>query len=303
MEFFVLTTAPESSASWTDEQRLARWARVMDWHEHARELNASGKLPCAWGLRQLPHTSRPSAVAHGLVSIYQTESLAEFTALLDSDPLREVSDYMTVPLTTLDGDYATDVNRFDDARAALIGQDPVSVLRYAEYEAVMAKQPEFVGKYAPRVPANEPVDFDRTSEPGDPIEFLVNGVNPDGYVGMWDDLRHLMHYQKVLWWHHYTWMMATQGIKSHTWGTHDYCTTIRNTSRTAGALDVYRVAKMSELTAALALDPIRDDSIMQIAALRPVADQLRSDERRATQAMRQAGHTGLTRPVRTTVHA
>ena len=193
----------------------------------------------------MPHTTKPTAVDHALVSIYQTQSLAEFTALLDTDPLREVSDYMTVPLTTLQGDFATDTNRFDDARKALIGEDPASVLRYAEYEAMMAKQPDFVGKYQPLAPANEPVDFDRPGEPGDPLQFLVNGVNPGGYIGMWDDLRHLMHYQKVLWWHHYTWMLASQGIKTHTFGTHDFCTTLNTASKSAAALDVLKVRRWS----------------------------------------------------------
>lgn len=303
MEFLVLTTAPESSSSWSDEQRLSRWARVLDWHDHARELHAAGQLPWVWGVRQMPHTTKPTGVDHALVSIYQTQSLAEFTALLDTDPLREVSDYMTVPLTTLQGDFGTDTNRFDDARKALIGEDPASVLRYAEYEAVMAKQPDFVGKWQPLAPANEPVDFDRPGEPGDPLQFLVNGVNPGGYIGMWDDLRHLMHYQKVLWWHHYTWMLAAQGIKTHTFGTHDFCTTIRNAEKTAAAFDVFTVPSLERLTEALALDPIRDDSIMQIAMLRPIADQLRSDERRATTAMRQAGHHGLTRTAHTLIHA
>ena len=303
MEYFVLTTIPESSSSWSDAQRLARWARVMDWHDRARELNAAGKLPWAWGLRQLPSTSAPTAVSHGLVSVYSASSLAEFTALLDADPLREVSDYMTVPLTTLDGDYATDVNRFEDARAALVGQDPVSLLRYAEYEAMMAKAPDFVGKHAPCVPANDPVDFDRPSEPGDDLQFLVNGVNPDGYLGMWDDLRHLMHYQKVLWWHQYTWMLAAQGIKSHTWGTHDYCTTVYNAATSAAGLDIYTVSSQVALTTALQLDPIRSDSLMQIAALRPIADQARADRNRAGRAMREAGHPGLVRAARIPAHA
>jgi hypothetical protein len=289
MDVLVLTTNPSSSSSWSAQQRLARWARVLDWHDYARELNAAGRLPWAWGLRQVVSSTTPSAVDHGIAAVYTVEDLRELSAVLDRDPLRECSDYLTVPLATLDEDFANDTERFENAKRAMVGDDPVSLLKFGEYEAVTAKAPSYVGQFEPMLPANEPVDFERTSQAGDPMQFLVNGVNPGSYIELWDDLRHLVHYQKVLWWHHYTWMLARQGVKTHTWGTHDFCTGIYLGNKSAAAVDIFTVPSVEEFDAAFALDPIRDDSMYQVAMLRPIADQRLSDERRAEAAMRRTG--------------
>jgi hypothetical protein len=306
MDVLVMVTNPEGSASWSARERLSRWARVLEWHEYARELHAAGRLPWAWGLRQVTSSTRVSPVHHGVAAVYQVEDFAQLSALLDEDPLREVSAYLTVPLATLDEDFANDTERFDNAKRALIGSDEASVLAFAEYEAAMAKAPGYVGRYEPRMPDNPSVDFERLAEPGDPVEVLVYGVNPGSYIGVWDDLRHLMHYQKVLWWHHYTWMLATQGIKTHTWGAHDFCTAAPQqpsadfSKNSAAALDVFKLPRLEDFTTAFALDPIRDDTHYQVALLRPIAEQRRSDERRAQDAMRRSGTTIGWQPSRAT---
>jgi hypothetical protein len=284
MDVLILVTSPKDTASWSDAQRRRRWAGVMDWHDYALALNERGKLPWAWGLRNLLDTTKPTAVDHGLAAIYQVDNLAELTSMLDEDPLREVSEYLSVPLATLAEDFANDTERFESAKKGLIGDDPVAMLKYTEYEAAMAKVPRHVGNFTSRLPANAPVDFDRLSEPGDALEILVNGTNPDGYTD-WDDLRLLLHYQKVLWWHHYTWMLVEQGIKSHSWGVHDFCTTIYNSNKRAAAMDVFNVPNLETFTKYFALDPIRDDSLYQVALLRPIAEQRRSDHRRAARVL------------------
>src|SRR5436190_1347987 len=139
MDVLVLVTNPRTSATWSDQHHLTRWARVMEWHDYTRELHDRGKLPWAWGLRMMLETTSPTAVDHGLAAIYQVDDLRELTRLLDEDPLREVSDYLSVPLATLDEDFANDTERFEKAKKALIGDDPVALIKYAEYEAVTAK--------------------------------------------------------------------------------------------------------------------------------------------------------------------
>jgi hypothetical protein len=297
MDVLVLVTNPRPSATWSAQQRLTRWARVMEWHDYARELHDRGRLPWAWGLRMMLETTRPTAVCHGLAAIYQVDDLQELSCLLDDDPLRDVSEYLSVPLAGLDEDFANDTERFERAKRALIGDDPVALVKYAEYEAVTAQAPSYVDAWAQRLPANPPVDFDTRSEPGDPLEVFVYGVNPNGYIESWDDLRHLLHYQKVLWWHHYTWMLAGQGIKTHSWGTHDFCNVVFNSSKSASAFDVFRVPTLERFSDVFALDPIRDDSLYQVALLRPIAEQRRSDERRAVETMRRTGATLARLPV------
>jgi hypothetical protein len=268
---------------------MSRWARVLEWHDYARELNASGSMPWAWGFRQMVSSTGPSAVDHGLLGVYSVSDLGELSRLLDEDPLRDMSDYFTVALAPVDEDFANDTDRFEKAKKNMIGESPIALLKYSEYEAVTAQAPFYVGKYAPHLPANPPCDFDRLSEPGDPIQLFVNGRNPGSYIGQWDDMRHLMHYQKVMWWHHYTWMLSSQGVKTHTWGTHDFCTSIFASEKSAAAMEVFEVPSMEKFNEVFALDPIRADSLYQIGLLRPIAEQRASDHRRAAAAVSRTG--------------
>lgn len=284
MDILVMTTNPSDSVSWSARRRADRWSRVMDWHDWARDLNTQGKLPWAWGTSQIYSSAEPSGVSHGLVGVFRTNSLEEFSQILESDPLRTVSDHLTVPLAKLENDFSEDSQRFETVKANLFRDDLTSMMKFGEYEAMMASAPEFVGKWEPSIPANAAVDFDEKAGPNAPIDYLVHGFNPDSYIDSWDDMRSLMHYQKVQWWHHYTWMLSTRGIKTHTWGTNDFCTTITNQEKSAAAVDIFRTASYEEFTEVFALDPIRDDSLYQVTPLRNIADQREADARRAARA-------------------
>src|SRR5437879_13456836 len=70
VQTLVIIHNPPDIATWSEERRLARWERVMRWHEHVRELRAQGKITHAWGSHGLGDAERPESRHHTLVVVY-----------------------------------------------------------------------------------------------------------------------------------------------------------------------------------------------------------------------------------------
>lgn len=282
MQTLVIIHNPADIANWSEERRLDRWARVMRWHEYARELNRQGKITHAWGSHGLGDAERPESRHHTMVVIYTTRDYAEYDELRESDPLLDVSEYLTVPLVSLAEKRAMDVKRFEDLREQVIRpDDPVNARVFAEHKAVIkSTPPDFLGKY-PFVPVpSEGTDFDTREEPQAPLRVLLYGVNPDEYVDMWDDMTRLLHCQKLMWWHDYAAMLHSQGHITHAWGSSDVTTSMSPTAKTGGHVAIYQSPDFDEFDSLYRVDPVRSKQLYISIALRPIADQRASDERR-----------------------
>ena len=280
MDTLVLTTQPADAASWPANKQLARYERTVEWHDFARGLNERGALPWAWGSHSLLHSAKTTARTHVVISVYQTKSLEELDRLMDDDPLRDFSEYLTIPLTTLDNDFETDRKRLELADHELIRGRRKTARAVQDYEANYRGAPDYAGKYPRKNPANRPVDFNRTAGPGDKFEVLLYGTNPDQYIGEWSDLRKHVHYKKVLTWHDYVAMLTAQGKLSHVWGTHGFCSHHTLEATYAGAVQIFQADDFDDFDEVYRLDPIRESTIFLSVALRPIADQRAGDVRR-----------------------
>jgi hypothetical protein len=282
MQTLVMIHNPADIASWSEDRRLDRWERVMRWHQYARQLNEQGKITHAWGSHGLGDAERPDSRHHTLVTVYSTTDLSEYDDLREIDPLLDVSDYVTVPLVSLEQKHAADVAKFEDLQTRVVRpDDPVNARVFAEHKAVIkSTPPDFAGKY-PRVsPANEGTDFDTREGQQAPLRVLLYGVNPDEYVDMWNDMTKLLHCQKLLWWHDYVAMLHSQGHVTHAWGSNDYTASLAPNAKTGGHVAIYRTADFDEFDGLYRVDPVRSKQLYISIALRPIADQRASDERR-----------------------
>jgi hypothetical protein len=154
----------------------------------------------------------------------QSSPGSNFDKLLDRDPLRGISRYVTTPLTPLHQDREADQARYNDHRARFFnGKSQEARAEFERYRALFDGPPDYVGKYAYKAPPNPRTDWTRRYKAGDPLEVLLLGVNPLEYITQWDDARKLIHHEKVMWWHDYTAMLIDRGKISHAWGTNEFC--------------------------------------------------------------------------------
>ena len=138
----------------------------------------------------------------------------------------------------------------------------------------------FTGKYPHSSPANETTDFDAVEPQQAPLRVLLYGVNPAEYVDMWDDMTKLLHCQKLLWWHDYVAMLQSQGHVTHAWGSNDITASLAPNTKTGGHVAIYRTTDFDEFDSLYRVDPVRSKQLYISIALRPIADQRASDERR-----------------------
>ncbi len=273
---------PEDYPSWSTDAKRARAAATLEWHGYIRELRKKRKVTHIWGSHQLLSRGDPSHSQGILISVYDTESWEEFDDLLARDPLRHSSTYVTTPLCSLLEDRDTDLARYEAHKKQYFGENP-SAVRLMEYEkkrGLFNNAPDYVGTLNYQAPKNKKTNIKYTYRPGDPIEILLLGSNPDEYITMWDDLTKLIHHEKVMWWHDYTSKLVAEGKVTHCWGTNDFCLIDRPSAKSAAAVSVFRVADFEEFDGLYKMDPIRQSTIFWSVLLRPIADQLKFDQKR-----------------------
>ena len=287
LEVMVFVANPADFTSWPLERKIARYTRLMTWHEYISTLSPT-TLPQVWGTSQVLSQTRLSPIQNLNVLVYRVESLAEFDAIMYNDPLREFSDYTTIMLTELSKDREDDIKRLDRARKELANTD--DALKILEQQrALFRSEPDYVGKYTMEDPENPLVGYFRSIDDSDerPLEVLILGQNPPEYMS-WDDARKLIHYEKVIWWHDHIAQMLHEGRVSHVWGTHDFCDLGLLSYRSASAVTVYRAKDLDEFDDTYRLDPLRDHGRFWSMILKPIVQQRELDEMRLKHALSQA---------------
>lgn len=292
MQTMVIVYNPPDIGSWTDQQRVARWERVAEWHEYAVQLNRAGKLTHAWGSHGLTDAAIPNPRQHIIVTIYSTDSFAEFNELREADPLLDHSEYLTVPLISLEHLREVDELKLADFTERVLRDDPINQRVYAEHRAVSkTTPPKFVGQFPVATPSNPGTDFDQRAGADAPLTVLLYGVNPDEYVNQWDDMTKLLHCQKMVWWHDYMAKLYAEGHVTHVWGAADYTSAITTSTKTGGNVSIHQARDFEEFDGLYRIDPVRSKNLYLSAALRPIADQRDSDRRRLELAGARARST------------
>jgi hypothetical protein len=293
VQTLVMVHNPPDIGGWSEERRIARWERVMEWHDYAARLQKQGRITHAWGAHALTDAEYPSPYQHLLIAIYSTADHDEFDDLREQDPLLDVSEYLTVPLVDLERQYAADLERLGDLRARVLRpDDPVNARVFAERRAVTkTTPPDFFGRCARVSPANPPTDLAVPSHPGDPLTVLLYGVNPSDYVNNWDDMTRLLHAEKVMWWHDYIAMLGDRGHVTHAWGCADFTSALATSAKTGGNVAVFQARDFEEFDGFYRIDPLRTKNLYISVALRPIPDQRESDRHRLELARRRAAAT------------
>jgi len=285
IEVMVMISNPDDFISWNAQRKVERYKRVIDWHDYITRLHETGKVRQVWGSHQLLSRAKFVTSLGLLVAVYQVESWREFDELLLNDPLRDISQYVTTPLTPLFEDREADLQRYEQHKQKLLGgKDDMGRLIYSAYRSLYNQPPDYFGKYDYIQPQNLPTDINVVEQPGDPLQILIMGVNPDEYITLWDDTHKLIHHEKVTWWHDYTAMLIHQDKISHAWGTHDFCYLSGMSAVSASAVVVYKPRNYDEFDTLYRLDPIRDTTQFWSILLQPIADQRRMDEERLKRA-------------------
>jgi hypothetical protein len=280
-EIMVWISTTNDFMSWSDERKINRYQRVLQWHDYIANLHEMGKVPYVWGSHQLLSRFKFAPTMGLHIVVFRVESWREFDEIMLLDPLRDVSQYVTTPLSSLFEDRESDLQRYEKHKESLLkGRDEASLRIYSDYRALYDQTPDYVGKYPYKKPANTETSLTKVETPGDPLQILIMGMNPEEYISMWDDTRKLIHHEKVMWWHDYMVMLINQDKISHAWGTHDFCFILGSSSNSAAAVAIYKTDSYEEFDDLYRLDPIRTSSLFWSVLLQPIADQRRQDEER-----------------------
>jgi len=286
-EVLVWNSCTDDYPAWSQDAKIDRLNKVLQWHDYISQLESKGCVVNSWGSHQLLSKVEFTSTQGLLFAVYRVSSWHEFDILLSIDPLRDVSRYVTIPLTPLLEDRETDRERYEQHKKYFLqdGTDPIRKRVYEENRARYNSQPDYVGQYDYHRPANPANSHSDQSSQGDPLEILLMGSNPPEYISMWDDLQKLIHHEKVMWWHDYTSMLIKEGKISHCWGTNDFCHIASDSYRAASALTIFTVANFEEFDHLYKMDPIRQSTVFWSVLLQPLGDQRVLDELRLRHAL------------------
>lgn len=279
-DILVASFNPDDFISWPLDRKVDRYERVLRWHDRNSKLGPD-KVPYSWGAYQIISQVNPSPVVHVLIAVYRVESIPEFDQLMLNDPLRDVSKYTTVLLDELEGDYQTDQQRFDESLKRLQAQAGAGNQEFDRIRSRYVSQPSFVGQY-PFIKAPYPLR-NYSAQPAalagnkQELEFLIHGMNLEEDHG-WDDATKAIHYEKVLWWHHYIAKMVNEGRITHVWGTHDFCDIGLFSYRSASGMAIYRAESLEDFADVYKQDPLRTRARFWSVALKPITMQRADDE-------------------------
>jgi hypothetical protein len=281
-EVLVIISSTEDFAGWSRSQKLERYRRVVEWHDYAENLQKEGKITHLWGSHQLLSRHRFVNSMGVLLAVYNVTSWSEFDELLLLDPLRDISRYLTSPLTRLLKDREEDVERFERHKAQIEASDANQQLLHDAYRSLYTRAPDYVGRAEQyHQPLNLPTEPGKLIDPAEPLEIFVLGTNPGEAMFAWDDSRQAFHYEKVTWWHDYTSMLIDQKKISHVWGAHAFFDMTQLSGEAKGAgIVIYTVNSFSEFDHLFQLDPIRESTVFWTILLQPIAEQRNKDVRR-----------------------
>ena len=283
-DFMIIISSPEDYPSWPAGQKLKRLEKVVAWHDYVLELNSNGKMPWVWGTHQIISKFEPSGNQGTLIAIFKSKSLADFSQMMENDPLRDCSNYITIPLTSLDTDFEEDVARLDDV-ANLQTSSAIGRLFAEGLAGMQRNRPPYYDPKNPRfaVPPNPPCNMERTEGADDPIEYFLYGTGlEDGAA--WTDARRAMYTEKVKWWHAYNADLVKNGQVTHGWSTHIFCHASDPVKERKGAIMILTAGSFPELDELYGANPLIEEADFISAALRPIASQRAADQARLKRA-------------------
>ena len=275
VDIMLIISSPHDFPSWVPRQKLDRYRRIVEWHQFVRDLHDRGNVKWVWGSHALLSKFTMSGSQGALVAIISAKTLSEFTLIMESDPLRDVSIYLTLPLSPLVLDFELDKVRAEsqsdlDIRGN-VGEVYIDALR-SQYR----KPPSSFDGTVERVanPPNLETDLDEMEDYG--VSYLLYGTGLPEQAA-WTDFQRSIYEQKVQWWHTFAAAMIEGGKMTHAWATHGFCdSTIASTNR-AGAVAIMPAADFEEIDQLYNLNPLQQEGTFHSIALRPIALQRKSD--------------------------
>lgn len=281
LEVLVAVSNTDDFHSWSQEKKVDRYERVVEWHDFVRANKK--KIPYVWGTHQALSQNAFSKVRSMHVLVYRVEDFLEFDELMDQDPLRDVSQYMTWLLSPLEADFDSDRKRFERHLAELGTERALAENKaWKRMRSLYSTKPDFVGKYGPIAPPNPLKDH---SDPDNSkLEILVAGTNTDDSMS-WSDAKQVIVYEKISWWADYASMLIRRGQVSHGWNFHDFCEiTAGGATNSCGAALIYTVCSLDEFDSLYSLDPVRRKGRFWSMVLQPIARQELLDKSRLRDA-------------------
>jgi hypothetical protein len=284
-DIMVIVASPDDFPSWAPTQKINRYARVVEWHAFVRQLNAQGKARWAWGSHALLSNFTMSGNQGTLVYVISTSTLEEFTQILEEDPLRDISSYITLPLSPIENDFEEDQLRLE-LRGELDIQGEKGTEFAGAVRSLYRKPPSFFDPANPRVarPSNPPCDMDEKDDYG--ISYLLYGTGL-AEEAAWTDLQRMIYEEKVKWWHAFAADMVEQGKMTHAWATHGFCDSYRMEVNRRGGAVVLRANDFQEIDEFYRLNPLQQEGTFLSIALRPLGQQRESDIARLERARRR----------------
>ncbi len=277
-DVMTLVSAPPDFVAWSPERKLERYERVIQWHDYIRGLNGSQKVKWAWGSHALLSNFRMSPSQGTLIYIVSAESLEEYTTILEGDPLRDISTYMTLPLSPIDADFEQDKQR-RELRTELDIQGTLGSAFVDAERSTVRRPPSFHDRANPKVakPANPPCDLDDKEDYG--VSYLLYGTGLS-QAAEWSDLKRSIYEEKIQWWHSFAADMVEQGKMTHAWATHAFCDTGRLESNRRGGAAILKAEDFDEVDEIYRLNPLSSEAEFVSIALRPLARQREADAAR-----------------------
>jgi hypothetical protein len=275
IDVMVLNHCPEEFVSWSAAAKLARYEKVMKWHDFMLDLNKKKKVPWAWGSHQLLSKFRPLSAMNTLITVYHASSMSEYSDMMEADPLRDCSTYMTIPLEPLQYDLSNDAA---SAEMAAPGDSSLSRLAVDLYRAVTRKPPSFFdpkNQTAPN-PPNPPINLTAKSKPGDDLEYLLYGIGIPQSTD-WNDARRSVYNEQLAWWHAYASKLIAAGQVRHGWSTHNFCDVAIASANSKGSAMVVTAPTFAALDQLYDLNPFENQGLFLSVLLRPLADQREAD--------------------------
>lgn len=272
----VICTAPQDFSSWSIERKIDRLERVIAWHEYAESLNASGKMPWCWGSYRLVAGFDSISDPEPLTYILDCDSLIDFSNIMETDPLRDVSNYLTIPIRSLDEDAVDDQLKEHNVYESPDEGTFQSIYKSLN-DSLFRKKPDYVEEeFATLEPPNPETNFDETAGEDYGVSYLLYGTGPDEYVE-WTDYRRDVMERKVDWWHSYTKGLIESGNVTHGWAIQPFCHSAQPASYRKGAIVIMRATDLDDLQRMYEANPLIDEARFVSIALRPIKDQKASD--------------------------
>jgi hypothetical protein len=292
MEIMVLAGSPLDFPSWNFASKLDRYKRVMQWHdEYLPKMYEKEKVTHSWGSHEILSRFDPTTSLGILSCVYEVETLEEFDHLMANNPLRDISQFTTLPLCTLFEDKRSDYERTDRSLNLLMSNKNAAQARVIEdARSLYSGPPDFVGKNElVDNPPNLPNSLSEDQFPNDELRIMLVASNPNNLIESWDDLRKQILYEKVNWWFDYMAKMIQDERVSHGWGTHDFCNIAAPSVNSKGAVHVLTAKDFEDFHIFYNLDPLREWARFHTVILNPIQKQRGLDLARLEQAKRNYG--------------